>query len=76
MSHDRFLAAAQRVLDGDDSAQAANELKGVVLDTYPGDERVDDLVEVLDRYTPEEGGPDTVAEEVRTVIRETIARVM
>ena len=45
--HERFLAAAQRVLAGDDSIRAANELEGVVQDDYPGDERFDDLAEVL-----------------------------
>jgi hypothetical protein len=37
MDHERFLATAQRVLDGDDSMRAANE-EGVVLDDSPGDE--------------------------------------
>jgi hypothetical protein len=52
MYHERFLAAAQRVLDGDDSILAANELEGVVLDDYWGDQRFDDLVEVLALYSP------------------------
>ena len=55
MSHERFLAAAQRVLDGDDSIRAANELEGVVLDDYPGDERFDELGEVLALYAPGSG---------------------
>ena len=76
MSHERFLAAAQRVLDGDDSTEAANELKDVVLEEFPGDEQYDELVEVLARYASDQDDPGTVTEEVRTVIRETIARVM
>ncbi|KAA1426954.1 hypothetical protein [Nocardioides antri] len=76
MSYERFLAAAQRVLDGDESVQAAKDLAGVAREDYPGDERFDELLEVLARYTPEEGSPNAVAEEVRTVIRETNARVM
>jgi hypothetical protein len=76
MSHARFLEAAQRILDGDDSAAAANDLKAVVLDDYPDDEQYDDLVDVLTRYAADQHDPGTVTEEVRTVIRETIARVM
>lgn len=73
MLHDRFLGAAQRVLDGDDSIRAANELEGVVLDDYPGDERFEDLAEVLALYAPGQGGPYTEAPHVRDVIRRTIA---
>ena len=73
MNHERFLAAAQRVLDGDDSIRAANALEGVVLDDYPGDERFDDLGEVLALYAPGQGTPYTDASQVRQVIRRTIA---
>jgi hypothetical protein len=73
MYHERFLAAAQRVLDGDDSIRAANELEGVVLDDYPGDERFHDLVEVLALYAPGQGSPYSEAQQVREVIRATIA---
>jgi hypothetical protein len=73
MSHQRFLGAAQRVLDGDDSIRAANELEGVVLDDYPGDERFDDLLEVLALYAPSQGNPYSEADEVHAVIRKTIA---
>jgi hypothetical protein len=73
MFHERFLAAAQRVLDGDDSTLAANELEGVLLDDYPGDERFDDLVEVLALYAPGHGAPYSEAQQVREVIRRTIA---
>ena len=76
MSNERFLAAAQRVLDGDDSMKAANELKDVVLDEFPGDDQYDELVDVLTRYASDQDDPGTVTEEVRTVIRETIARAM
>lgn len=76
MSNERFLAASQRVLDGDDSIEAANELKDVVLQEFPDDEEYDELVEVLARYAADQDDPGTVTEEVRTVIRETIARTM
>jgi hypothetical protein len=52
MSHERLLAAARRVLDGDDSVLAASELEGVVLDDYSGDERFDELMFVLSMYAP------------------------
>jgi hypothetical protein len=73
MYHERFLDAAQRVLDGDDSIRAANELEGVVLDDYPGDERFENLVEVLALYAPGQGSPYSEAQQVREVIRTTIA---
>ena len=75
MSHERFLAAAQRVLDGDDSIRAANELEGVVLDDYPGDERFDELGEVLALYAPGQGVPYSGSDEVRAVISKTIASI-
>ena len=73
MHHDRFLAAAQRVLDGDDSIRAANELEGVVLNDYLGDERFDDLGEVLALYAPGLGTPYSDAQQVCETIRRTIA---
>ena len=76
MSNERFLEAAQRVLDGDDSMEAANELKDVTLDEFPDDQQYDELVDVLTRYASDQDDPGTVTEEVRTVIRETIARAM
>ena len=75
MSHERFLAAAQRVLDGDDSIRAANELEGVVLDDYPGDDRFDELGEVLALYAPGLGRPYSESEEVRKIIRKTVASI-
>ncbi len=75
MSHERFLAAAQRVLNGDDSIRAANELEGVVLDDYPGDERFDELGEVLALYAPGQGTPYTDVGELHAAIREAPARL-
>lgn len=72
MYHERFLVAAQRLLDGDDSIRAANELEGVVLHDYPGDERFDDLVEILALYAPGQRSPYSEAQQVREVIRRTI----
>lgn len=45
-------AAAQRVLDGDDSADAVSALEGVLLNEHPGDERFEDLMEALALYAP------------------------
>jgi hypothetical protein len=73
--HERFLAAAKQVLDGDASIRAANELEGVVLNDDPGDERFDELVEVLALYAPDQGSPYSEADEVRSVIRRTIANL-
>ncbi len=75
MSHERFLAAAQRVLDGDDSIQAANQLEVVVLDDYPGDERFNEVVYLLSLYSPGDGRPYSAADEVRTAIRHTMASI-
>ena len=75
MGHERFVAAAQTVLDGDDSIRAANALEAVVLDDYLDDERFDELGEVLALYAPGQGRPYSDAEELRSVIRQTISNV-
>lgn len=53
---ERFLAVAQRILDGDDSIDAANELEGVVRDDYPGDECFDERRNACLVRTPVSGG--------------------
>jgi len=75
MSHERLVAAAHRVLDGDDSLRVANELEGVLLAHYAGDERFDELGEVLALYAPGQGAPYSDADEVCTTIRKTIANI-
>ena len=75
VDHERFLAAAQRILDGDDSALAASELEGVILDDYAGDERFDRLGYVLSMYSPGQGTPYTDSAEVRTAIQDTMTSV-
>ena len=55
------------------SIRAANELEGVVLDDYPGDERFDELGEVLALYAPGLGIPYSDKRQVREIIRRTIA---
>lgn len=75
MSHERFVATAHRVLGGDDSIHAANALEAVVLDDYLDDDRFDELGEVLALYAPGQGRPYSDAEELRSVIRQTIASI-
>lgn len=52
MFDETFEAAVQLVLAGDESVAAANDLERVVLDDYPGDERLEDLHEALAPYSP------------------------
>jgi hypothetical protein len=75
MPHERFHEAAQRVLDGDESIQAASDLEGVVLGDYPGDVRFEDLAYVLSLYSPGHESPYTGVEEVRAAILRTLAIV-
>lgn len=75
MSHERFLAAAERILAGDDSVLAANNLEAVVLDEYLDDDRFEELSEVLALYAPGQGSPYLDVAELRSVIQRTIARI-
>jgi hypothetical protein len=72
VSDQHVAAAAQRVLAGDDSGQAAQALEGVLLDDYPRDERFDDLLEALALYAPGQGAPYVEAEALRKAVRETL----
>ncbi len=64
----RFEAAARRVLQGDESREAASLLEGAVIDDYPGDERLDDLLYTLSMYSPGTGAPYCDAEELREAL--------
>ena len=70
MYNGRLLAAAKRVLDGDDSAEAVSALEGVLLDDYLGDERFDDLAEALALCAPGMGSPYLGRAEIRDAIRQ------
>ena len=72
--HERFQEAAERVLT-DDSMDAARALEGVVLNDYPGDERLDDLLEALALYSPGEGPPYVNAEDLRSAVRAAWTRL-
>ena len=71
----QFLAAAQRVLNGDTSTRAANQLEGVVLEEYAADERFEELGEALAMYAPGQGSPYATADELRTIVQQTIAKI-
>ena len=74
MGRNHLLAAAQRILDGDDSKEAAGALKGVLLRAFEDDERFDDLLLVLALYAPGQGGPYADADELRAAIDEALTR--
>ncbi|KGM13800.1 hypothetical protein [Cellulomonas bogoriensis] len=69
----RFHEAAMRVLQGDESREAAGLLEAVVLDDYPGDERFDELIYVLSLYSPGMGAPYCDAKDLRDVVRRALA---
>lgn len=73
MFHERLGAAAQRVLEGDESVLAANELERIVVEDYPGDDRLDDLLEALALYAPGQGFPYTGPAELRRAVRDALA---
>lgn len=75
MFNERLEAAAQRVLAGDESIAAANDLERVVLDDYPGDERLEDLHEAATLYSPGEGSPYVDAEGLRRAVRDALSRI-
>lgn len=68
----RLAAAASRVMEGDESALAAAELEGVLLDEYLDDERTESLLEGLALYSPGSGLPYVDAPELRRLISETL----
>ena len=72
MDHERFLGTARRILDGDDSIRAAQDLERVVIDEYSDDERFEELGELLALYAGGQPRPYSSVHEVRTAIEETI----
>ncbi|MFV0460784.1 MAG: hypothetical protein ACK5MT_18670 [Actinomycetales bacterium] len=68
----RLLAAASRVMDGDESSMAAQELEAVLLDEYLDDERTSSLQEGLALYAPGSGPPYVDAPELRGLIAEAL----
>ena len=72
MQSDDIQELARRVLEGDESVEAARALESAVLDRHLGDERLDDLVEALSLYAPGSGQPYYEAKELREVVREAM----
>ena len=64
----RLSAAAARILAGDESVAAAQELEAVLLDEYPDDDDAESLLEVLALYAPGRGVPYVDAPELRTLV--------
>jgi len=69
---ERFHQAATRILEGDESIAAANELEGVVIDEYLDDERTEDLLEGLSLYSPGSGREYLDAPELRQLLVRTL----
>lgn len=72
MGRDAVVAAAQRILDGDDSKDAAATLEGVLLQAFEGDEQFDDLLEVLALYAPGQGSPYADVADLRGAVRDAL----
>jgi hypothetical protein len=71
--HERFEAAAQRVLAGNESVVAANALERILTEEYLGDERLEELHEALALYPPGQGSPYTGADELSRAVRDALA---
>jgi hypothetical protein len=69
----RFEDAAERVLRGDESREAASLLEGAAIDDYPGDERLDELLYLLSLYSPGLSAPYCGAEELREALGRALA---
>ena len=67
-----FRSAAARILAGDDTKAAANELEGIVIKDYLDEDRADDLLFALAMYAPGEGPEYFEAPELRKVIEQTL----
>lgn len=65
MFNERLEAAARRVLEGDESVQAANAVEQVLIEDYAGDERFEELHDALALYSPFERPPYVQAPELR-----------
>jgi hypothetical protein len=68
----RLHEIARRILDGDESRETVNALESVLLDEYPGDDRLDALLETLSLYSPGVGMPYSDARELRQCLREAL----
>lgn len=64
-------AAATRILEGDDSAMAANALEGAIHTYHPFEENLEELLEALALYAPSKGTPYTSHSQVCEAIRQS-----
>ena len=64
-------AAAQRILDGDDSKLAAASLEEALHAYHPYDEELDDLLEAIALYDPAMGNPYTGHRQLCDAIRQS-----
>lgn len=71
---DKLREAARRILEGDESREAASDLEAAILDHFLDDERLDDLLYSLSMYSPAEGAPYLDAKELREAISVAMAR--
>ncbi|WP_454812800.1 hypothetical protein [Paenarthrobacter nitroguajacolicus] len=72
----RFLKAAQRILDGDESKTAAAALESVLLDEHLGAEEMDDLLLVLSLYAPGDGPEYYDGPKLRITLEETLSNAV
>lgn len=72
MDYERIVSAANRVLGGDESRIAAEELETAILAANLDDDRWEDLLEALALYAPGSGTPYYEPEELRAAIRGTL----
>lgn len=68
----RLTQAAGRFLHGHASVAAAQELEGVLIEEYLGDERTEELLHVLSLYSPGGGKPYSDVLEVRHLLLSTL----
>lgn len=68
-----FLRAAENILRGDDSVDAAHRLEAVLLAEYDRDEVMVDLLEALAMYSPGSGTPYVDYPELVARIRATLS---
>jgi hypothetical protein len=69
---DRLQTAAYRILQGDVSVAAAQDLESVLLDEHLDDDRAVGLLEGLALYSPGSGSPHVDAAELRKLIEFTL----
>ena len=70
---DHLRTVAAKVLAGDESVIAAQQLEGVIIEEYLHDEQTDELLFALSMYSPGSGQPYVDAPELRKLIAATLS---